>query len=425
MTNNNKSTLFLTIGGSPLPIAISLDILHVEYQQFVLIHSIETEKITDKIRDWLKSKYTIELNKINLLCVDSVSPSRVKNEIFKYLKNSSKDSDYTLGLCYTGGNKIMSLNSYETLSLWSEEHSINFISYYIDGKTNQFITENKSTETMVKLVDFLGKSSGFTVNDITRLHDWDYDPVFADNQQVVIQDLLLQIVSLSKDNNDMSKWLRWTKKEFKDKLIKKGKDISDKDVGDIEILLSGSPNLHDTMTKLRQITDILTGNIQIKTLSKAMRFKRPYTEVCGWFTGKWLEHWVYFCLKKLQLKDKYINEISMNATFTSTLYFELDVLMTRGYDLFVISCTTLSENRQGGFSDIKKKLFEISIRARQIGGFYANFALVSFVESPKELQEQLRNEFLEIPQNVAVFGLNDLIDLELKLDQWIDRCNEK
>ncbi|MEM1043985.1 MAG: hypothetical protein AAGI91_15325 [Bacteroidota bacterium] len=93
--------------------------------------------------------------------------------------------------------------------------------------------------------------------------------------------------------------------------------------------------------------------------------------------------------------------------------FELDVMALRGYQLFAVSCTTSQ-----GKSDVKKKLFEVLHRARQIGGDEARAAVVSAVRNPAAVQNELYATYGLGPQ-VRVFGLHDLPHLGTKLPEWI------
>src|SRR5579875_2589102 len=89
--------------------------------------------------------------------------------------------------------------------------------------------------------------------------------------------------------------------------------------------------------------------------------------------------------------------------------FEIDVALVRSHRLYVISCTT--DNKLGL---CKSKLFEVAMRARQLGGDLARSAVVSLIDgqdSNGRYIDQLRGDVesvWEAPNKPQVFGLADL-----------------
>jgi len=89
--------------------------------------------------------------------------------------------------------------------------------------------------------------------------------------------------------------------------------------------------------------------------------------------------------------------------------FEIDVALIRGHRLHVVSCTI---DRRKPLC--KSKLFEVAMRARQMGGDLARSALVSLLEggdAKGAYVEQLRADIASVwdaPNVPRVFGLADL-----------------
>src|SRR5579883_2106487 len=89
--------------------------------------------------------------------------------------------------------------------------------------------------------------------------------------------------------------------------------------------------------------------------------------------------------------------------------FEIDVALVRSHRLYVISCTT--DNKLGL---CKSKLFEVAMRARQLGGDLARSAVVCLIDgqdSNGRYIDQLRGDVesvWEAPNKPQVFGLADL-----------------
>jgi hypothetical protein len=117
--------------------------------------------------------------------------------------------------------------------------------------------------------------------------------------------------------------------------------------------------------------------------------------------GDWLEEWI-----AQQLRDLYSNLAVRTGVKSKTggKQFESDVVFLRGHRLHVVECTT--QSRQPA---CKGTLFEAALRARQIGGDLARYALVSFL-SKDDASEVQRNvdAVWGSPVKPKVFGIDHL-----------------
>ena len=132
------------------------------------------------------------------------------------------------------------------------------------------------------------------------------------------------------------------------------------------------------------------------------------TKVWGQFLRAiWLEEWVYKKIKDTKcVEDRNLHaDIHVSASIGDR-DFQLDVVAIRGHHLFLASCTT-SQN----LNVCKLKLFEVSTRARQLGGDLARSALVCLVDRDKEgrgLVEELEKDVRSLSESTRVpqvFGL--------------------
>jgi hypothetical protein len=123
-------------------------------------------------------------------------------------------------------------------------------------------------------------------------------------------------------------------------------------------------------------------------------------------SGDWLEVWTGEKVKCILNKQP---EIGLNCKRENGREFEIDVVIIHGHRLYVISCTTKTN-----LSGCKPKLFEVAMRARQLGGDLARSALVCLLcgSDPKGAKiDQLRHDVADVwgaintPQ---VFGQDDL-----------------
>ena len=138
------------------------------------------------------------------------------------------------------------------------------------------------------------------------------------------------------------------------------------------------------------IPDSSWSNKQIKPWLKFLR-------------GVWLEEWVCQQIKN----TREINCKYLYAGIEPKIKgrpFELDVVAIRGHHLYVMSCT-ISANT----GLCKSKLFEVAMRARQLGGDMARSALVCLAEQSvvDNLQKDVESlsESSRVPR---VFGLKDI-----------------
>ena len=95
--------------------------------------------------------------------------------------------------------------------------------------------------------------------------------------------------------------------------------------------------------------------------------------------------------------------------------FEFDVAVMRGYQLFAFSCTTSTQRSLN-----KKKLFEVFMRARQMGGDEAHVALVGGYADADGLLREVNEEWLAPRDMIRVFGPKDWPDLEHKIAEWFN-----
>lgn len=125
--------------------------------------------------------------------------------------------------------------------------------------------------------------------------------------------------------------------------------------------------------------------------------------------GDWLEELVAVWMRAAASPPLTALTTGLKGTLGGRL-FEIDVVGMRNHRLFVVSCTT-----DGDPSMCKLKLFEATVRARQLGGDLARSALVSLLppDGVAQVQGDVRETWgaLNTPR---VFGLANL-------REWVGR----
>jgi len=138
--------------------------------------------------------------------------------------------------------------------------------------------------------------------------------------------------------------------------------------------------------------------------------------------GHWLEQWTAMQIRKCLPKEAepdatdaaksvLLPEVSVYGERTKRRRpFEIDVALTKGHRVFVVSCTTSNDSKKW-----KPKLFEIAMRARQLGGDLARSAFVySGIDDKRgptveELQADIEAVW-DAPNTPRVFGPADLCE---------------
>lgn len=128
--------------------------------------------------------------------------------------------------------------------------------------------------------------------------------------------------------------------------------------------------------------------------------------------GRWLEQWATKLIRSCLIgASPPIVESGIHCRRTHPVRrdFEIDVALIRGHRVFVVSCTTTKK-----LDRCKSKLFEVAMRARQMGGDLARSALVCFLDGSDDrgsYVDQLRGDIAAVwdaPSIPKVFGLAEL-----------------
>lgn len=130
-----------------------------------------------------------------------------------------------------------------------------------------------------------------------------------------------------------------------------------------------------------------------------------FEEFRQFIRGRWLEEYVFN-----SLKDENFTDIAWNVEGSiKGRDFELDLVITKGYQTYIISCTTEEEK----LFTVKQKAFEASMRAEQIGGIRAKPISVSLLN--KDKLEELQKDVLSYvgKSKFSFIGREDLINPEI------------
>lgn len=295
------------------------------FNRVVLVHTEQTKK--DAVAFEILQP-SVEFILVNLE-EHNRNLSEIKNRIVKVL--NSFVSVNSIHLNYTGGTKSMSLGAYiaveeyiKGLTVETFYSDISFNDYKLFLKRGDVYPEKGSIQDSIQvdLKEFFIlhhlQSSAFKVEH-SEFYQKEWVPFLIDkieNDQEAFFDNL------------------WDKKDIK--------------------YLSWQESIEGMVD---------TNTVSNKKLLKLQKFIK----------GNWLEEYLFDVLN--ELKEKKIDFVYWNVENTSQkdAKFEVDVVLIKGYQLYVFSCTTTTNQKH----ILKSKAFEALKRAEDMGGIRAIPVFVS------------------------------------------------
>ena len=392
--------LILLVGGNPLPNAVAGRLLVRNGGRITLVYSDDTKSVADDLAAWFV-KYQVA--KVTPKKVVESKAGNIHTEVQNII-----DKNESTGLNYTGGTKTMAIHAHLAF------HDVlgnkaSKMSSYLDSRKLRLIFDDGHYDDAIKnlpapfeLQDFINLHASLRINPcnpplpsawlpetaLTLAEGWQrsiaktWKEWFRDHIKPLRQPRFRHELKDSLDNlvgwryqywQDYARLKEATPVPFPEGKV--GRKLKE------ELMAAGYPtDLSDL--DLGQAYKVLATPSVISAYFQQFEME----ELCAWFEAKWLEHHVAGCLEKSGLFDSvYIGvETVLEEDKQHPVCYELDVVGIRGYQLFAISCST-----SGGF-DTKQKLFEVAMRARQLGGDEARIALVCMSDKPSHIQSQIR-----------------------------------
>lgn len=470
--------LVLLIGGNPLPNAVAGLLLAKKDGSLSLVHSGEkgTQDIAERLHDWFLSKRENYYKDISMPEIDVDSPRKIFDDIQTILQYLQEENVRSVGLHYTSGTKDMSIHAYRALEAYQNQFD-EIVFSYLNPRTMRIQVHTIGTDTKQYPV-FTQEQSVYvasvkgliTIDDMGTLHEGT-GLFVTDNPSLnhpILKDTA-RAIATHYQNNEGKLW-----KEFKNRFTQQVFTVKDEtgcnlhnqctvthqyrnlnflenkrrvdgvqknwidDIADKTLDFSMlPPEIKETLRRELGITS----EIDELHVRKAFEYLQSHQNperidpnlndpefLMDFLKDTWLEHYVAHCFLQLG-GDLSLDELRIGLTAIQLIdedkgstdqsnvkfEFEVDVVGTRGYQLFMASCTTKGK---GKTNDLKQKLFEAYRRARDIGGDEARTLLVC--TAPQATRDKLREVIrTTLPSHVQVFGKDDLIDLETKIKEWV------
>ena len=401
--------LILLVGGNPLPNAVSACLLLKQGGRVTLIYSKGSLDVARRLADWLRQRLQAVIDPVNAqLCVQEQEPASIYNRVQSAL-NQYEDS--AVGLNYTGGTKAMAVHAYRAVEAWAASNNRSAIFSYLDARTNCMFFDASPWVIPVDLAVSL------ELQDMLALHGWTLDSMLKPVQTPILPGTARAIAAayVAGCGSSSTYYAEWKRDELYPNAQKQsGHDWkSNVDLRQTAIAWPAGRQLAAVAQALKQETG-LDNQPQLHLGLAGYKVGLSAVDFCRWLDGLWLEHHVLDVLTH-NLRLKAFQGVKIKTHGAS---FDLDVVTVVGHHLFAFSCGTAIGKRAR--SELKLKLFEAVLRARQLGGDHAGVALVTVVDSSLALsiQNEVRQQ-IDADERIRVFDCAQLGQLDQCISHWI------
>lgn len=451
--------LILLVGTNPLPnfVVAKYFIDEADLERIWLFYSEGsrfyegTGQYADDIEAVLAKEFMRKSPEIVKVPLSNISQANViLDQVKKHLKKRESDIK-KIHLNYTGGTKAMAVHTYRILenelkTQWSD----NFTASYLDARDFSI----KFDHNPEKVTGDLRKLIQLEMDDLFALHNnkqvestgKDY---FKDGKlEQQEQEIIMQSIADMAARDRLLDFRSWVSSANQDNSKRDG--APDKEMG-----LFNKPKQPEDLKSSQEVKEIVDNRLSDFTPDKNPElFKclavfperdrfadkdgkwtydnfgisnksKNSTQLMTFLTGKWLETYVAWVLRK-KIKENKIQRSSVISNYElrtkkgkGSHKYEVDVLVTNGYQICGISCGTALEYDKGknGKKDkqktpaaIKTKGFEVILRSSQMGGDEARAALITLLnaQNAANLENDLKASLGANGSRLLVLGIDDL-----------------
>lgn len=379
--------VLILVGTNPLPCYVSAlylkDLFNGECRihlvcskDYPKIKQVGTYRIAERIKDVLVDKEVFASNDIYLKEIDDVSR---KQSIEMKLKEIKKTSE-SIHLNYTGGTKAMAALSFRFLA----DHE-DFSSSYLDSRRNRIILDQTTVD-----------------EEVDEEADTDIGDLRAAPKYQLDYGLIMRLHGIKLEEQN-------TKNQFPE-IMRKMQDI----------LMAGNQqdltDLYGRNKRMRYYPLCVRHEEETRIFENAERLfiglygeekfgsfsDEELKQLHEYIDGIWLEHLIFENISRYIDPD---DGIHIHFDVSEKNVMQIDLVAVYGYQLTVISVTTDSTKGL-----VKQKAFEAIHRARQLGGDEAKTILISLMEAPKTVEEDVSISSGSLAEYFRAFGANEIKD---------------
>lgn len=370
------SRLVLLVGSNTLPNYLSACALRPD--RVTLVYTRETQEAMQRLRESLVAAQ-LEVSS-EIMVDDATCPTDVRRTVDEALQGVAP-SDALLN--YTGGTKVMAAHA---LMAFKDNGGLPANASYLDeggpDRPPRLRFDDGRTEALTV------ERVPLTLKTILGLHGISFEQRRPKKPEPTAEDVtailrkVLEDVSVARELYDERNRLKAYKnpaKAIDAPFLAKHHGLS----------------LSQSVFPTQELLDQLSGSKERKAW-----FKQWY----GFIGGEWLEEWLGAQIRALQLKPEPEIVVGVNSKrLAQSRPLEVDIAVVRGHRSYFISCTTDRKEL------CKLKLFEVAVRARQLGGDLARAALVCLADNStvSSLKQDI-DDVWRATNTPRVFGLDDI-----------------
>lgn len=403
-----NNLLILLVGSNPLPsYVVAKYLLNRERSEAVTVPVPDRilfvcSHDTERFMNTIAGQLALDGYDIIILGDDEVrSHAAIREKIESELEGSSQKPEQryrSVHLNYTGGTKPMAVGAFEAVHSFCcmKNRDIEFISSDLNPWNFKLVHRDGQ---QFPVTGDLRDSVNLNVRSILELHNISFR-----SSSTIHTPLFSNWVE--KRGLDFHKW---RDPNFLKELEESAYGIlHNKKLGCVRKWLKSDKN-GDKIKKSRSFLDqhglqfIPLDDENEETWEKASKF----------LVSGFLEELVFECLNRMRAELR-LNDVAYNlVAYNDKREFQIDVIASRGYQLFLFSCTT--EHRAG---PIKQKSFEVNYRAVQLGGEHAKSVMVCLGSEGTCLDIKKDMSQFDAARNFSIIGSEESVCLE-KLENHI------
>lgn len=439
--------LIMTVGTNALPVWVAWYHLKDQLEQPVKVRLIHTPGTKDE-KDRLKI-YCRDANFLDSISTSPGNPEKVHDDVQVVIDTLEEFTH--LHVHYTGGTKVMSVETVASLEYGLSEENVEYYTTYLDPRGdegpiivdsygNTYGPPDARNGVLVKLGK-IAKLNGFELGEFEHQYhiggkNYDIEvcpaPGIPTPEQLEAGQIVLDAVCDQDVRRNFQHIFSYQDSDWNPTFTSQdGEFIYPDDAGMFTLPNDANPIWQsDLLPELNKVYlkcqwDTTVGTLQYNgnhtaTAAQKMDLKHLHK----FFNGIWLEYAAYGAFEKALKKICEENLVRSNYQLFHSVHvrranamdlkvrpFELDVVAVLGYQIVVVSCTF-----SGYPNTIKQKGIEAYHRAKQLGGDEAR-AIVLCSANPQYqsfIQDELQDETGSTGTPLQVWGT----------DRWYDLSND-
>ena len=385
--------LFLLAGQNPLSNYVAARLLLKPGGALYLIHADGPEGAARAAHD-LARHLAPFFPKRQFIPVDPAEPVNIRRQVETAL--AQRNPLGVIGLNYAGGTRIMAVHAYQVVEAYCGRS--NAVFSHLDPDRLELIVEPRPGKPPFRRK--VAQDLSLTLQEALALHGAELRSERQDESR--LPDLARALAQMHRSLPGIVSWRKYSRAEM----------VS---VWDGRLWEYAEEELRAGLLPsdlMAQLEAALTVNreepVDLDAAAKRAGLKDARALI-DWLAEGWLKDWALSGVKALHYSERTRDLVCAGAEEV-----RVDVAFMHGCQLFALYC-----NAATSLEKVRLDLLEAYSRTRQIGGDEARVGVVSFLNEPERLEQEIAHAWT-LAGRVRVFGCRALPDLQLHLKAWIE-----